>query len=130
MIKHYDCLINRGRIVSLVPDRLPDTLQHRLEKNAQYFDAENCMRKMKSAIHHLHSLGRAHSDITPMNIMIDENDDPVIIDYGSCRPFGETLITAGTPGWINEDFTISKQEHDHIALEKIQRWIEKLTIAG
>lgn len=130
IIRYHGCLIKRGRIVSLVLDRLPVTLQHRLEKNAQHFDVGNCMRKMKSAICHLHSLGRAHNDLTPMNIMIDERDDPVIIDYGSCQPFGKALITAGTPGWIDEDFTISAQEHDQIALEKIQRWIEKLTRAA
>jgi serine/threonine protein kinase len=130
IIRYHGCLIKRGRIVGLVLDRLPVTLQHRLEKNAQHFDVGNCMRKMKSAICHLHSLGRAHNDLTPMNIMIDERDNPVIIDYGSCQPFGKALITAGTPGWIDEDFTISAQEHDQIALEKIQRWVEKLTRAA
>jgi hypothetical protein len=62
-----------------------------------------------------------------MNIMIDNCDDPVIIDYGSCQPFGSTLITAGTPGWIDYDYTISAPEHDHIALDKVRRWMEKQT---
>lgn len=127
IIKYHGCVIKRGRIVGLVLDRLPMTLQHRLEKESKQFDVENCMRKMKSAICHLHLLGRAHNDLTPMNIMIDEHDDPVIIDYGSCQPFGKALTIAGTPGWIEEDFTVSAQEHDQIALEKIQRWIQKLT---
>lgn len=84
------------------------------------------MRKIKSAICHLHSLQIAHNDLTPMNIMINEHEDPVIIDYGSCQPYGKPLITAGMPGWIDEDFEVSAQEHDQIALGKIQRWMEKL----
>ncbi|KAF1850103.1 serine/threonine-protein kinase-like protein [Cucurbitaria berberidis CBS 394.84] len=130
IVRYHGCLIKRGRIVSLVLDRLPITLQHRLEKNAQHFDVENCMRKMKSAIRHLHSLGRAHNDLTLMKVMIDKSDDPIIVDYSSCQPFGNTLITAGTPGWVDEDFTISAQEHDQIALDKIRKWIEKLTRAA
>ena len=34
IVRYHGCLIKRGRIVSLVLDRLPVTLQHRLEKNA------------------------------------------------------------------------------------------------
>jgi serine/threonine protein kinase len=127
IVRYRGCLIKRGRIVGLVLDRYPITLQHRLEKSTQHFNVENCMSKITSAVCHLHSLGLAHNDLTPMNIMIDGCDDPIIIDYGSCRPFGRTLVTAGTPGWIDEDFTISAQEHDKNALDKIRRWLEKLT---
>jgi hypothetical protein len=49
--------------------------------------------------------------------MVDKYDTPIInIDYGSCQPFGAILITMGTPGWIDEDFTISAQQH---ALDKV-----------
>ncbi|KAF2758446.1 serine/threonine-protein kinase-like protein [Pseudovirgaria hyperparasitica] len=129
IIRYHGCLIERGRIVSLVLDRLPDTLYYRLEKpspKAKPFDVKNCMRKIESAVCHLHKLGLAHNDLTPMNVMIDNSDDPVLIDYGSCQPFGNELITAGTIGWIDEEFTTSAQEHDHIALEKIRTWMEKL----
>ncbi|RMZ70055.1 serine threonine- kinase [Pyrenophora seminiperda CCB06] len=130
IVRYHGCLIKRGRIVSLVLDRLPITLQHRFEKNVQHFNVEDCMNKIKAAVQHLHSLGLAHNDLTPMNIMVDKCDDPFIIDFGSCQPFGNTLITAGTPGWIDEDFTESAQKHDDIALKKIRKWIEKLTRAA
>lgn len=129
IVKYHGCLVNRGCIVGLVLDRHPITLQHRLEEDAENFGVENCMHKLRSAVSHLHSLGRAHNDLTPMNIMLDDDDNPVIIDFGSCQPFGTSLITAGTPGWIDEDFTVSAHEHDLIALEKIQVWLQKLTRA-
>ncbi|KAF1835928.1 hypothetical protein BDW02DRAFT_617493 [Decorospora gaudefroyi] len=130
IVRYHGCLIKRGRIVSLVLDRLPITLQHRLEKNSQHFDVEDCMNKIKAAVQHLHSLGLAHNDLTPMNIMVDKCDDPVIIDYDSFQPFGNTLITAGTLGWFDEDFTEPARKHDEIALKKIRIWAEKLTRAA
>ncbi|KAF2789401.1 serine/threonine-protein kinase-like protein [Melanomma pulvis-pyrius CBS 109.77] len=127
IVRYHGCLIRRHLIVGLVLDRHPTTLQCRLEESAHDFNVENCMRKMTSAVCHLHSLGLAHNKLKPMNIMVDKYDDPVIIDYGSCRPFGTNLITADTPGWNDDDFWISAQEHDIFALENIRTWLEKLT---
>jgi serine/threonine protein kinase len=125
IIGYRGCMIKRGRVVGLVLDRHPMTLKQRLQKGARNFDIENCFRKITSAARHLHLLGLAHNDFTPMNIMIDECDTPIVIDYGSCRPFGSTLITGGTPGWIDEDFTISEQKHDEVGLRKIRAWLEE-----
>jgi hypothetical protein len=36
----------------------------------------------------------AHNVLTPMNVAMDENDKPVILDFGSCRKFGETLLSS------------------------------------
>ncbi|KAK0365380.1 hypothetical protein LTR59_010108 [Friedmanniomyces endolithicus] len=72
---------------------------------------------------HLHSLGYAHNDLNPMNIALDKNDQPVILDFGSCRKFGDTLLSGGTPGWIDEDYSISSPLHDEVALEKIASWL-------
>jgi hypothetical protein len=125
IIGYHGCMIKRGRIVGLVLDRYPMTLKERLQNDTRYFNVENCMSKITSAARHLHSLGLAHNDLTPMNIMIDKYDTPIVIDYGSCRPFGSTLITAGTPGWIDEDFMTSEQKHDEIGLDKIRAWLER-----
>ena len=129
IIRYHGCLIKRGRIVGLVLDRYHMTLKQRLvEDGTRHVNIKNCMSKITSVVRHLHSLSLAHNDLTPMNIVVDEYDyecdEPVIIDYGSCRPFGDTLITGGTPGWFDEDFTISARRHDEIALGKIRTWLE------
>jgi hypothetical protein len=72
-----------------------------------------------------YALALAYNDLTLKNIMIDEYDTPVVIDYGSCQPFGRTLITWGTLGWIDKDFTTSEQKHDEIGLNKIQAWLKE-----
>jgi serine/threonine protein kinase len=124
IIRYRGCLIERDRIVGIILDRHPMTLKRRLENDMRGFNAENCMREITSAVNHLHSLGLAHNDLTPMNIMVDEHDTSIIIDFGSCQPFGCKLITAGTPGWIDEDFTHSAKDHDIDALRKLQTWLE------
>lgn len=84
-----------------------------------------CFDGIKAAVEHLHSIGLAHNDLNPFNIMMDKYGLPVLIDYGSCQPFGEDLITAGTPGWYDEDFTRSAARNDEVALEKIRTWLKE-----
>jgi serine/threonine protein kinase len=124
IICYRGCLIKRGRIVGIVLDRHPMTLTRRLEDGMQGFNVKNCMREITSAINYLHSLGLAHNDLTPMNVMVNKEDISIVVDFGSCQPFGCELITAGTPGWIDEDFTHSAKHHDLGALRKLQTWLE------
>lgn len=80
------------------------------------------MNRLTSAVHHVYSLELAHNDLCPINTMIDEadGDTPATIEFGSYQPFGRKLITAGTLGWIDEDFVNSARDHDEFALGKIQ----------
>lgn len=126
IVRYHGCVVKRGRIVGLVLDRHPVTLQYRLD-GPQNFNAKLCINSITSGVQHLHSLGLAHNDLTPMNILIDEHDTPIIADLGSCQPFGKDLITAGTPGWIDEEFTTSERRHDEIGLSKIRTWLEERT---
>lgn len=50
---------------------------------------------------------------------------PVLIDFGSCRPFGARLLEGGTPGWSNSEQLVvsSDKEHDLFSLEKIREWL-------
>ncbi|KAF2106474.1 serine/threonine-protein kinase-like protein, partial [Lophiotrema nucula] len=124
VVRYHSCLIERGRVVGIVLERYPMTLKQRLENGVRGFHIERCRSEITSAVSHLHSLGLAHNDLTPTNIMIDEHDTSVIIDLGSCQPFGCKLITAGTRGWIDEEFDHSAQGHDEGALRKLQTWLE------
>jgi serine/threonine protein kinase len=128
VVRYHGCLVKRGRIVGIVLDRLTELLEYRFEdKGREPFDAEACMRKMKSVVQFLHSQGLAHNDIKPTNIMLNEHDEPYIIDLGSCLPFGSLLITGGTLGWIDEEYTHSARWNDEIALRKLRTWLKEKT---
>jgi len=72
---------------------------------------------------HLHSLGLAHNDLNPTNIALDPNDSPILHDFGSCERFGDDLLSGGTYGWIDEDYSTSAPSHDEIAMGKIEAWL-------
>jgi serine/threonine protein kinase len=114
IVRYHGCIVERGYIVGIVLDRHPTTLQYGLQDGPQNFDAKSCIDDVASGVKHLHSLELAHNDLTPMNILLNNDGKPVIADLGSCQPFGKGLITAGTPGWIDEEFTTSEQKHDEI----------------
>src|SRR5579871_135103 len=83
LIRYHGCIVERGRIVGLVLDRHLTTLENRLEDGTKSFDTKLCMNCITSAVEHLHAFGLAHNDLTPMNIMVDECDAPIIVDFGS-----------------------------------------------
>jgi serine/threonine protein kinase len=125
IVRYHGCLSAKGRIVGLVFDRCFKTLFQRLdEEDDRRFEVETCMESVTDAVHHLHTLGLAHNDLNPANIMVDEDDVTYLIDMGSCQPFGHALITAGSRGWIDEEFTTSDLKHDKVALDKLRDWLE------
>jgi len=122
IVRYHGCLTKRDLVVGIVFDRYSETLFQRLEQQ-RHFDIESCMSSITSAVTHLHSVGLAHNDLNPSNVMVDGDYRAVVIDFGSCQPFGEDLITAGTHGWIDEEFVTSAREHDETALIKVDSWL-------
>lgn len=80
--------------------------------------------KLLAGIKHLHSLGIIHNDITPSNIMIDEDNTLVLIDFDSCRRPGEALgNTKRTYGWYNPNITTAMEQNDLDAFAELQTWL-------
>lgn len=124
LVRYHGCTVNRGRITGIVLDKYPLTLQERMQAGTQGFDKDSCMESITSAVAHLHSLGLAHNDLNPVNVMIDQHEAPIIIDFGSGKPFGTELDEKGTSGWTDEEFCTSEQHHDEVALRKIRAWMD------
>ena len=125
LVKYYGCTLKDGRITGIALEKHEVLLLYRYEDRSLPFNTAACMDGIRAGVRHLHSLGFAHNDLNPMNILLDKNDRPVIIDFGSCRKFGEQLVSAGTPGWIDEEYIISAQDNDEAALQKIDLWLEE-----
>lgn len=61
-------------------------LQDILESTDQAFTPDEIvvlLKKMLSAVEFIHQSGILHRDISPDNILIDENGNPVLIDFGA-----------------------------------------------
>lgn len=106
-LEGYD--VRGGRISGLVVKRYPVTLRDWIKNQddksptKEPLDKVSAFKAILGGVAHIHSLGIAHNDLNPSNIMLDEDDHPVIIDLGSCKAFGEVLTEGGPPKW-NEGF--------------------------
>lgn len=123
IVPYHGCVVRRGYITGIALTRYQNILDHRFRDDVSGLDLDRFEQKLRDAIGHIHALGIAHNDLNPANIAMDSNDDPVIIDWGSCKEFGGLLLSAGTPGWIEDDFDVSKKEHDLFAIGKIMAWM-------
>ncbi|KAJ0424788.1 kinase-like protein [Aspergillus carlsbadensis] len=87
-------------------------------------DMKRNLQGILAAIKHLHSLGLVHNDINPANIMIDENGTFILIDFGSCRPIGGSLCTAGrTHQWYDPSVEVSLERNDLDAFHELRTWL-------
>ena len=120
IIQYYGCRVKNGRVRGILLEKHKTLLQHRHHNRSVRHDVAACLSGIRAGVEHLHSIGLAHNDLNPSNILLNENDEPVIIDFGSCRRFGERLVSAGTPGWTEEDYEVSEQRNDETALTKIE----------
>lgn len=89
-------------------------------------DVKSFLEGIEKALKHLHSLGLVHNDINPANIMFASEDDetPIIIDFGSCKPVGHPVQNAGrTPEWYDPSVLTSLPSNDTDALNEIAEWL-------
>lgn len=90
----------------------------------EYVQHKRIIDGVRSALRHLHSFGLVLNDLSASNIMLDEEDTPILIDFGSCRRAGETLQDVGrTYEWYDNNVETTKESYDWDALEEIARWM-------
>ncbi|KAF9767658.1 hypothetical protein IL306_015135 [Fusarium sp. DS 682] len=131
IIGYHGCHVRRGYITGLVLDRHSYDLSNYLKSGHAIENKVLFMQSLESAIHHLHSLGWAHNDLNPTNVLVSEDRSPILIDFGSARRIGDKLSTSrGTKGWIDcemKDYTTSETQHDTSALIKLRKWLDSPT---
>lgn len=124
LVQFKGCLQKGSLIVGVILQRYPITLKvHAYTCDQASFDMESCLEGIKAGVGHLHSLGIAHNDLNPSNIMLDGEGRPVIIDLGSAQPLGKELTQMGTPGWNDGFSRDSSKANDEIGLRKIREWL-------
>lgn len=76
---------------------------HTIEKTGNnLIDIQRIIKQLFNALYMLHNLNIVHLDITLSNLMLDDNNDLVIIDFGLARICDRKShpIGCGTPGFI------------------------------
>lgn len=126
---YYGCCADHGRASALYFKLYTSTLHEIVNPqmlNKRMFSSstrrlvngslKDKLDQLLEGIQLLHTIGLVHNDITPANIILDEDTGSlVLIDFDSCRSIGESLsgtATKRTHEWHNPDVDISSREND------------------
>ena len=76
------------------------------------------IRKIADALHELHKAGIVHRDIKPANIMIDQHDEPKLMDFGIAKDtateseLNQTTDAQGSPSYMSPEQANFKPERN------------------
>lgn len=119
---YYGCVREGDLITALCYKRYEYTISEAVRDDLIPVDRRAAILEgIAAGLQHLHSLGLVHNDINANNIMFDEQLNPVIIDFDSCRKEGEEFPGA-TIGW-EDDHDISTKDIDLAALKLVEKFI-------
>ncbi|KAG6072847.1 hypothetical protein E4U15_006739 [Claviceps sp. LM218 group G6] len=127
IVEYRGCVVSNGRISGICLAKYKRHSMRDAPLNKDLF-----LEGIERGIRHLHSLGVIHNDIKPQNIMLDELDRPVIIDFDSWgRQEQELEMKKGTPEWsINgSKYEYALCENDMFALSKLREFISREPLA-
>ena len=119
---YLGCVRDEGLVTVLCFVRCKETLSDRLGDSNRPLNLRSCLEGVRNGLDHLHNLGLNHDDINPANIMLDQEDVPIIIDFDSCQREGELSFGIGTPGWTNSSITgFSERKNDDFRLMQLYK---------
>ena len=109
IVQVYDCFDQDGMPCLVMAYVDGETLNERVRNKGKLSpdEAVCCFRKLAGALHHLHQKGLIHCDVHPGNIILQLDDEPVLIDFGSAKMLRPSTFTVTTT--LNE-YTPFEQE--------------------
>ncbi|KAG6151878.1 hypothetical protein E4U37_004451 [Claviceps purpurea] len=133
IVEYRGCVVSDGRITGICLAKYKMTLNERMKASIP-FDKDRYLEGIERGIRHLHSLGIVHNDLKPNNIMLDELDRPVIIDFDSWGREGQKFapgMKTGALEWsINgSPYEYALCENDMFALSKLREFVSREPLA-
>ncbi len=116
IVRVFDFLEANGTAYMVMALAEGETLERRLRRDGVMRSpvVERILHSLLDGLEKVHAIGFLHRDIKPANIILDDNNDPTLIDFGASRAAmagRSTAMTAiFTPGYAAaEQFTSANQ---------------------
>jgi len=123
ILQYEGCVVRDGRVVALAFPGLYETLAERIEDGTRPIIAKKIHSEISAAMHHLHSLGFAHNDINPWNIMLKEDGTAVLIDFDACAKEREPLFKSILDRFWSVFTPFSDQRKDLHSLKRLEQYL-------
>ena len=108
IIHVYDFFKANGTVYYAMEYLPKGSLDNKISQNGRINEDEalRIARQIASAISHMHEYKMLHLDLKPGNVLINEEDEAVLIDFGLSKRYDEdgnpetsTTVGKGTPGY-------------------------------
>jgi serine/threonine protein kinase len=114
---YYSCMQEEGRVGAIVLCKYLRSLESVLNSDKPWQDKEQIMADVRAVLEHLHLLGYVHNDINPSNVLLDEEDRVVLVDFEITGKMGEAKDPhLGMPFWAQKSIT-SQLENNWFSLD-------------
>jgi len=116
----YDSGASAGQLWFTMPYVEGESLRDRLNRGPLPIDqALRITREAAQALEYAHGHGIVHRDIKPENILLTQDGNTLVADFGIARPIGEGVtqltqagLVVGTPGYMSPEQAVGASEID------------------
>lgn len=116
MVQLYEIIETKQQLFLIMEYANGGELFDYIVKKKRLQDQEACkfVQQILSGVEYLHKLKICHRDLKPENLLLDENKNIKIVDFGLSNTYktGETLKTAcGSPCYAAPEMIAGKRYH-------------------
>ena len=122
LARFHGCVASNGYIQGLCSERYKMTLRSAMDEKVA-LEIPAFTRQLWRAVFHLHDMGVIHNDLNPNNIMLNEHNEAIIIDFDSSDMEDELMKEkGGTPNW-SDGWRVCSARNDYLAMYRIIRYL-------